>query len=452
MHSASVGSDWWLKRLPRPVQTRLAGRNDLIAVVENTAWLVFDKACRIVFGLLVGAWVARYLGPERFGELAYVLVYLGLFQVAASMGVDGIAVRELSRDRSNAPAILGSAFAIKLTAGLALLLAAVAGMAAVNGFGDQRVWLCMLAGGSMVFQAGDTIDLWFQSQSQSRRTVVAKMTAYVISNGLRVALIICHAPLAAFAAVVAFESLLASGALVWVYRLQRGPRPWAVIMSQVRSLLGEGWPMALSGISIAVYMRVDQLLIKALLGEKELGIYAAVLPLATVWQFIPMTLSVSLAPFVARKKAESEAAYWQALEKVFRVFAAIGWLVSVPTALIAPLLVGVLFGPAFESGAHVLSIYVFTNVLINVGVAQGLWVVNEKRSNVLLLKTLVGAVVAFLCNLILIPRLGLSGVAISALLAQLTAVILTNVFLSRRILWLQIRSLTMLPSQSPTPA
>jgi PST family polysaccharide transporter len=174
--------------------------------------------------------------------------------------------------------------------------------------------------------------------------------------------------------------------------------------------------------------------------------------LATVWQFIPMTLSVSLAPFVARKKAESEAAYWQALEKVFRVFAAIGWLVSVPTALIAPLLVGVLFGPAFESGAHVLSIYVFTNVLINVGVAQGLWVVNEKRSNVLLLKTLVGAVVAFLCNLILIPRLGLSGVAISALLAQLTAVILTNVFLSRRILWLQIRSLTMLPSQSPTPA
>lgn len=450
MDSASVASQWWVNRLPGSMQTRLAGRNDLIAVIENTGWLVFDRACRIVFGLLVGAWVARHLGPERFGELAYVLVYLSLFQVASSMGIDGIAVRELSRDRSHAAVILGSAFAIKLTAGIVLLITAICVMAAFMGFRDQRVWLCMLAGGSMVFQAGDTIDLWFQSQSQSRRTVVAKMVAYVTSNGLRAALILGNAPLAAFAAVVAFESFLAAVALFGVYRLQRGPQAWTVLSSQVRSLLGEGWPMMLSGISIAVYMRVDQLLIKALLGEKQLGIYAAVLPLATVWQFIPMTLAVSLAPFVARKKAESEAAYWQALEKVFRVFAALGWLVTVPTALLAPFLVGVLFGPEFQSGAHVLSIYVFTNVLINVGVAQGLWVVNEKRPRVLLIKTLVGAVVAFLSNIILIPQLGLSGVAISALIAQFTAVILTNVHLSQRILWMQIRSMALLSPRVTT--
>jgi hypothetical protein len=34
---------------------------------HNTSWLFGEKILRMVVGLFVGTWVARYLGPEQFG-------------------------------------------------------------------------------------------------------------------------------------------------------------------------------------------------------------------------------------------------------------------------------------------------------------------------------------------------------------------------------------------------
>lgn len=31
-------------------------------IILNAGWLLFDKFIRLMFGLLVGVWIARYLG------------------------------------------------------------------------------------------------------------------------------------------------------------------------------------------------------------------------------------------------------------------------------------------------------------------------------------------------------------------------------------------------------
>ena len=84
----------WVRFLPASLRQRLAGRVNLHAVIHNSGWLMFDKLVRMLLGLVVGAWVARYLGPESFGELAYVLAYVAFFQAIANLGIDGIIVRE----------------------------------------------------------------------------------------------------------------------------------------------------------------------------------------------------------------------------------------------------------------------------------------------------------------------------------------------------------------------
>ena len=62
---------------------------------KNTSWLFAEKILRMVVGLLVGVWVARYLGPEKFGLLSYALSFVGLFSIVATFGLDEIVVREL---------------------------------------------------------------------------------------------------------------------------------------------------------------------------------------------------------------------------------------------------------------------------------------------------------------------------------------------------------------------
>ena len=436
-----MSSPTWLALLPKALQQRLLGRNNLVAILQNSGWLLLDKMLRLALGLLVGAWVARYLGPTQYGELAYVLAYIAFFQTVTTLGLDGIVVRDIAQNKDQANAVLGTAFALRLGVGFICWLAAIGSMAWQNGLHDRSVVLTALAGGSLVFQAADTVDLWFQSQSQSRRTVFAKLTAYLVSSGVKVALILNSAPLVAFAAVMALDGLTAAIGLAVAYKQFPCNKRWSRAASTARQLLTESWPFILGGISIVVYMRIDQIMIKEMLGAQQLGIYAAVLPLATLWQFIPMMLNASLAPFVARKKAESEAAYWLTLQKIFKAYALLGWLVCIPTVALANLAVGILFGPQYHQGSMVLSIYVFTNLFINMGVAQGLWLLNERRAIISLAKTVVGAVIAIVGNWLLIPHFGITGVAVVAVAAQLTSAVFMNLLFSKRIFFMQIRSL-----------
>ena len=416
-------------------------RPNHIAILKNSSWLFTDKLLRLGLGVLVGAWVARYLGPLEFGELAFALAYIALFQSIANLGLDGIAVRDITQNESEAHSLLGTVFILRLCAGFFCWLSAVVGVALLKGFFDQSVLLTALVGSSLVFQAADTVDLWFQSQSQSRLTLFAKLTTYIVSNGCRIALILVGAPLVAFASIIFLEGLLSATGLALVYKSFSCDQHWSHSKLVAKRLLHESWPFMLSGVSIVIYMRIDQIMIREMLGPQQLGIFAAVLPLATLWQVIPVILNVSLAPHIARKKEESEAAYWLALQKVFVLYALPGWLITIPTIVSANWIVAVLFGPQYSEGAKVLSIYVLTNLFINMGMAQSLWMLNEGKSTLTLVSTLTGVLVCLVGNYFAIPRYGITGVAVIAVLAQLSSAVLINIFFARRIFIMQVKSL-----------
>src|ERR1700744_44346 len=92
------------------LRARLAAQGPLRAIVANTGWLVFDRVIRVLIGLTVGAWIARYLGPAGSGELSYVVAFIALFQAAANLGADAIVVRDIARAPERAADILGTAF------------------------------------------------------------------------------------------------------------------------------------------------------------------------------------------------------------------------------------------------------------------------------------------------------------------------------------------------------
>jgi PST family polysaccharide transporter len=373
--------------------------------------------------------------------LAYVLAYIVFFQAIANLGLDGITVREISKNRAEANDLLGTVFVLRLIAGSFCWVSAIVVMGFINGWHDRSVLLTALVGSSLIFQSSDTIDLWFQSQSQSRRTVIAKIGAYFFSNGVKVYLVFIGAQLTAFAAVIVLEGVLAALGLAFAYKKYPCEKKWMLGKNIAFKLLRESWPFILSGVAIMIYMRIDQIMIKEMLGIEHLGIYAAVLPLATLWQVIPVALNASLAPFVARKKANSEDEYWLALQKIFKAYALIGWLVCLPTIALSHWLVPLLYGAAYQEGAYVLSIYVLTNLFINMGMAQGLWMLNERKPIMSLVNTITGAVVCVVGNYFLIPHFGILGTAAVAVLAQISSTMLTNLIFSKRIFLMQVRSL-----------
>ncbi|WP_164561270.1 polysaccharide biosynthesis C-terminal domain-containing protein [Providencia rettgeri] len=55
-----------------------------------------------------------------------------------------------------------------------------------------------------------------------------------------------------------------------------------------------------------------------------------------------------------------------------------------------------------------------------------------------------GAITCVIANIVLIPIYGIIGAAISAVLAQAVSTVFSNIFLSRKILLMQLKSLLLL--------
>ena len=367
-----------------------------------------------------------------------MLAFIAFFQAVANLGADGIIVREIARDRAGASRILGTALAIRFCVGVVCWIGAIAAVALLNGASGPSVALTAIAGGVLVFQAADTVDLWFQSQSQSRRTVAAKLTVHVLSNGAKIVLVITGASLEAFAGMTALEA--AAGALGMYIAYRRFPASgrWELVLKQGRQLVRQSWPFMLSGMAVMVYIRVDQIMIKEMLGEKQLGMYAAALPLSQVWQVIPVVLATSLAPVIARKKSESESEYQNALLTVFRVFGLLSVCMSVATALASSTLIPLLYGPSYSEAIPILAIHAFANIFVFQGVAQSLWLINEQAGRLALLKTFLGGIATVVANFVLLPILGTIGAAISANISIGIASVFSNILYAPRIFLMQL--------------
>ena len=67
----------------------------------------------MVISLFVGIYVARYLGPERYGLLSYTMSFVWLFSAFLDLGHREIIVRELVLYPEQRNVILGSAILLR---------------------------------------------------------------------------------------------------------------------------------------------------------------------------------------------------------------------------------------------------------------------------------------------------------------------------------------------------
>jgi len=444
----------WTGWIPGSLRERLERMPGLQKILANAGWLTGDRLVRLGMGMVVGVWVARYLGPGRYGLLAFVQAVAALFIGISTLGLDQVLVRELVQRPERRSSLLGTALALRL-GGAALAMAAVCLTAVLASSQDGPVLLlAAILGAGAVFQALDVIDLWFQSQVQSKFTVLAKNTVFLVVAGIKVALILVQAPLVAFAWAQLLETLGGALALWLFYRVRGGRlRQWGVDLAVARDLMRAAWPLLLSGVAVMVYMRIDQVMLARLSGAEAVGYYTAATRLSEVWYFIPMAAMTSVMPSLVAAKAEDESVYRHRVQLFLRATLGLALVLVVPVALLARPIVGWLFGPAFAPAGPVLAVQIWTTVFVFLGVAQAPWFVIENQTRLALQRTLGGAAVNIGLNFWLIPKYGAMGAAWSSLVAQFASNLVFNGFnrASRGLFWMLLRAFNLFTGWSLRP-
>jgi polysaccharide transporter, PST family len=407
-----------IQRLPLFLRSRLESRENLQKIISNVGWLFIDRIVRMGFGLIVGVWVARYLRPEQFGVYNYVIAFVGLFNPLTCLGLDSIVVRDIVRDPSQKNEILGTVFVLKIISACLTLLLILLIISLLRPNERMIQWLVIIAGGGWVFQAFDTIDFWFQSQTQSKYTVWAKNTAFVISSLLKIVLIKMQAPLIAFFWLALIEVIIAAIGLVIVYRWNKNSfRDWRPNWLRAKKLVQVSYPLILSGVAVVIYMKIDQIMLGEMLGDKAVGIYSAAVRISELWYFLPIAIASSVNPAIIKAKEISRKHYHKRLQATFNLMVGLGYTVSLFIGFLSKPIILTLFDNNYIESIPILSVHVWSSVFVFIGVVKEYWLVLEGMTVVSFLSTFLGAIINIVLNLFLIPAYGGLGAAIATLVA-----------------------------------
>jgi O-antigen/teichoic acid export membrane protein len=172
----------------------------------------------------------------------------------------------------------------------------------------------------------------------------------------------------------------------------------------MRRLMDEAWPLVFANLAIIVYMKIDEVMLRQLVGSKAVGIYSSATRLSEVWYFLPMALSVSVLPALVRAKEGGAEAYRARMQQYFDLSAGVAYALSIPIALAAPWIIRVAYGAEFVEAGPILAVHIWASIFVFLGVARSQWLVNEKLQRFYLAATLAGAVANIGLNFVLIPR------------------------------------------------
>ena len=396
-------------------------------VLANLAWLFTDQILQMGLGLVVGLWVARYLGPTQFGLLNYAIAFVSVFSSVATMGLGSIIIRDIARNPECKNETLGTAFGLQFTAGCITLLLSVAVISLSKPDESVTRWLVGIIAAGSIFQAFEAINFWFQSQIQSKYTVFAKNSVCFLVAAVRIALVTIKAPLLAFAWVRLTEVALVGIAYVYFYKLTGNKiKDWHFSWEKCKELLSESWPIILSGFAVYVYSKTDQIMLGAMNKNAELGYYAAAVKISEICDFLPMIISSSIFPKLANLRKTN---YEEYLNK-FQIYSDIMiflWLgVAIPISLLSPWIVHLLYGDKYAQSAAVLGIYVWAQFGSNFGVARSTYLNIEGQLRYGLYLTVVGSTLNVGLNFLLIPKYGALGATTATLITYFYVIILVN--------------------------
>lgn len=398
--------------------------------LKNTGWLFLARVGSLGIRILAGIAVANYLGKTANGLLNYPLVFVTFFLAAAALGLDGFITRELLAKPEKKNKLLGTAFMMRLLAGILIIpLAGLTYILLKGNRGDIPLSYILIASGVGIAQSLNIIDSYFQSKVQGKYVMMVQVAGNLISAGVKLLLIYISAPLYWFVwTILADAVLLALGYLI-TYRL-KGNRiaEWSYEPGLASYLLKHSWPLAFSAILVTVYMKIGQLMVESFLGAGALGIYSTVVNWSESWYFIPVAIVTSVFPAIMNARRDDPVRYQKRLVDMYDLMVIISLTIAVFMTFASNYIYRYFYSAEFAEGASVLSIHIWAGVFVFLGSASGQYLIAEGYTKYSLYRTGAGAVINVILGYIWIPVYGLQGAAFATLIAYFSATFFILVF------------------------
>jgi O-antigen/teichoic acid export membrane protein len=401
-------------------------------VARNAAWIIACRLVQALMGLVVGALTARYLGPSNFGSINYAASLTAFIAPMLYLGLNATLVHELVTREGREGEVLGTSLFIGSLASVICFIGVCAFAFFVNASEQEIVLVCCLYSVGLLFQATDLLQFWFQKNLQSKYYAVAMLIAYTAVSAYRVILLVTNKSVYWFAATAIIDHGVVAVILLVAYR-RKGGAKFSVSKAVAKAMFAKSKHYILPALMVSIFAQTDKLMLQWMIGREVVAYYTAAVTICGLSSFVCAAIIDSFRPVIFENKTKSDTACEGSVTQLYSVIIYVSLAQCIGIALLAGVLVQVLYGAAYAPATPVVLVLVWYSGFSYLGAVRDIWLLSENKQKLLWKINLCGVLLNIALNLLLIPVWGTLGAAAASLMTQVfTNVLLGFVFQSIR--------------------
>ena len=382
---------------------------------QNIGSNVLNQIIKIAFGFLVSILIARALGPEKQGYVSYILLIIGIIASYAPFGINNATVyfqKKQGMDEQN----LFQTNTTYLLINFALIGALFVVLRGFNLFLNDYSFLYIAGALLFIFFSYITANhnLFFLGDEKIVKSNNYALIAFFIKSFFITVLYFCSMLNAKQYFLICVLSVMINAVLLqkkirFRYRLKMD-------IPLLKEEFRYGLIVYFSSLFIYLNYRADQIFIKYLKGNSDLGIYAIAVTLAELLFVIPTGISSALTARLVNTNNEQYTRKTIAQTVKFTFYTSI--VLSICGALgsfLIPYVYGKAYSPAISATLILLAGIIFASI----GRVSFPYFFAGGKAKLHLYITFATFVINLILNLILIPKTGINGAATASSISYL---------------------------------
>lgn len=390
--------------------------------IKNFLWLAIDKGITSLATLFITIYTAKYLGPSDFGVINICLSFVSIFVPIAQLGNQNIIFDQTVKSRKRGRLI------IKYTSNIRFLvyvfISFVGALIYYFAAEESNLFIYILMSVSGLFLALDSYKPFYDATSSSKVNALSSQFGVLASQVFRIILIYISAPVLYFTIPYVLNSLVPFIIRKKIYDKSDDEIENIKLKDKLIShSVSAGIPLALSAVSIVLYIKINQIFLSIFLSAKEVGIYAASISIGQGWVFIPVSLIIAFLPKIMNKKD---------VDINFSILMICSILISIVITSLLILFkneaVIKLLGNEYNEAINYLPLICFAGVFTVINTLINRIIIYNGFYKFILIKTIITGVISIIVSLFLVKNYGLLGAAISTLIIEVISAILISSF------------------------
>jgi O-antigen/teichoic acid export membrane protein len=402
-----------------------------IKIARNTGAVVIAEVLGKVLGIVLTLAIARRLGAASFGVLAFASSFTFIFGILVNFGFDKLILREVARDKRKTNLFLTNIMIMKLVLAL-LTFVLISGTVSALRYPLEKTAVIYLAALIMIAESFiSLLNSLYRAHQKVKYGVIVEVLSKTLIVSLGVYALFLGYGLVEILLVQLFVFIVSLVVSTYLFSTRIAKIAFGGLSFEFfKNLIGRATPFFVLSISIAIYAKIDTVMLSFMKGDEITGWYSAAYKFLEVFTFIPAAFVAGVLPAMSRFSRSSPDLLLQTYRRAAKYLFMIALPLAVGTSILADKIILIMYGEGYVNSISALRILIWALVFAftNHASANALFAIDKEKVFVSIV--VFGAVFNVTANLLLIPAFSYLGASIATVATEGIVFIVSLFFVS----------------------